>query len=123
MHLVTETTVRRWHGILAFQHQNPSINRSLIETKLIKLETKLRNKKEKHESIEQAHKKWLAEVADWWESNDIDSITEDNVESWKEKQNCLKRKAQEESKSKERIKKIKETESEIEELKKYLYPH
>lgn len=83
-----------------------------------KIEKELKEKKDLLSKWEENGEKWKKVATEWYVSNNIESITENDKEGWKEKQNYLKHKNTLEKKAAKYKKTIADLEFQIEKLKK-----
>ena len=92
-------------------------NRSQKENLLSKKEKELHDQKEQLIKLEKDGNEWKKIATEWWISNNIESVTEENAEVWKEKQKYLKHKNTLANKTAKYKKTIGDLELQIEKLK------
>ena len=92
-------------------------NRSQKENLLSKKEKELQEQKEQYLKWKKEGDEWNRKATEWYISNNIELVTEDNEELWKEKQKYLKHKNTLANKTAKYKKTIGDLELQIEKLK------
>merc|ERR1711990_1000406 len=91
-HEVKQEPIDNGYGSQISQRIISNENRSQTENLLSKKEKELHDQKEQLIKLEKDGNEWKRLANEWWTSNNIESVTEENVEVWKEKQKYLKHK-------------------------------
>ena len=116
-HEVKQEPIDNGYGSQISQRIISNENRSQTENLLSKKEKELHDQKEQLIKLEKDGNEWKRLANEWWISNNIESVTEENVEVWKEKQKYLKHKNTLENKTAKYKKTIGDLEFQIEKLK------
>lgn len=114
---VKQEPIDNGYGSQSSQRIISNEDRSLKENLLSKKEKELQEQRKQLVEWEKNGKEWNKQATEWYISNNIENVTEDNVDGWKEKQSYLKYKNTLEKKTAKYKKTIGDLEFQIDKLK------